>query len=932
LYLERAGSPVDATSIKATFFNPNTGTLNTYTVATNAAGQAVFNYTAPASLPTNDLLITFAVENGSSVVDENVTVKFGGLTVPPVETANLKLYAVPSALSVSTAGGARVINLYLENNATNSPQGGVTIKADFFDPNNGTLGSYSVATNASGQAVFNYTAPDTLPVGTILSIKFDVENASNTIAQDVNVSFVDGATPIDYSGYTFTVLSNELNISEAGQVRTIDAYLEDANKQPGEGEIINVDFFDGSKGAISSFSGVIDALGHVVFTYTAPADISTLDGYEIRLSMENNSSQEQNITINVDNATYVLTADENITITEASQVSQIKVVLTQQNGTGPISPAVGKVVVAEFLMPIFGTIASYEAVVDASGNAIFNYTSPNRIEDANDTNVTFYFRDDTAVTDTTLLVFDTQTSLKVSDMYVVPQSFTITEDAQIQQVTIVTVNAQNVGISTSVQIEQPNNGTDYGFFTPSGEVTTDASGVAVLTYTAPNSISSLSERNITITELSENISKELNIKYGAPAAVGTNYEITVDVPAFITVDSVDQVTVKINELGSVQNVILDENVIDVNLTSTFANILTFENASQAYNYNGAGANAIAVESKTISGTAIIEVSAEIFNGDSNVIITKQVPVVILSGPVTAMSLFYAGTDEDTDLGIYKNYYTIHAVDKYNNPAREGITLHPSIINGTKVVNSTGTTGQINLASPATFTDTNINAFTTVDTNDLLAIVPNANRINNAYLGNWTIDIATASTLELAEEYTEATTNGLSYIIGNSVRFLEGYGVATVDIKDRDNRGFVTDSNGNVQFEVTFDPVLAGHTVTISANAYDDNRTGAAIIAGLRWDNYDSTSESIPNDGLDHTITLGLGISDGVEKLIDVDIVPGSIMSNDATCDLNPLGFNNLHTNSNGEITVTISTGLTASGATDCTISWSATQGGIFKEY
>jgi hypothetical protein len=101
---------------------------------------------------------------------------------------------------------------------------------------------------------------------------------------------------------------------------------------------------------------------------------------------------------------------------------------------------------------------------------------------------------------------------------------------------------------------------------------------------------------------------------------------------------------------------------------------------------------------------------------------------------------------------------------------------------------------------------------------------------------------------------------------------------------------------------------------------------------LRWSDYQSSTAKVPNGGSDYNVTLSLSIS-GIEPLVDVDIVPSSIKSNDATCDLNATAAQNLHTDVNGQIEVVVSTGLSpTSQATECDITWEATQGGIFKEY
>ena len=362
-------------------------------------------------------------------------------------------------------------------------------------------------------------------------------------------------------------------------------------------------------------------------------------------------------------------------------------------------------------------------------------------------------------------------------------------------------------------------------------------------------------------------------------------------------------------------------------------MLTFAGGATVENYDDAGTKPIVVETKTLSGSAVIEISAFVNNGDHDINIDQSVTVTILSGPVTAMSLVYGHTLPDDGSGILYNSYTIHAVDRYNNPAREGIVLHPSLINGTKVIKTAliDAVGSINASTPVSFTDIT-NPFGLVDDGvDLLAIVSNPDKTDQLYLGNWTIDGATAGSLTLAEAYQGAITANLNYVIGNSDRYISQYGIATVDISSPTGL-FVTNANGTTEFIVGFDRILAGHTITLSANAVDGNRTGISKIAGLRWDDYSSSSKKIQNDGLNHVITLQLGISSGIEHLVGLSIDPDSIVSSDATCALDVSGANILTTNSNGVIQVELATRLTVSAATECTISWNMSPGSIYREY
>ena len=934
LYLIDANNnPVKNAVITASLFDEDNGTLLAYSAATDLHGKALFTYKAPLKMLNGSFPITFKVANATSVLEKNVIVHMGTEVTPPTDTTGMALTAIPSDFNVSTAGESRTISLYLAKGT--DAVSDVNIKANFFDPNKGTLNSYIVKTNANGQAVFNYTAPDELPNGNV-KVTFDVENPSASIAQDVTVNFVDS---IDTTVMKLYVLPSELNVSAVNTTYSIDAYLEDDNTDsPIENQVVYVRYFDPAKGTMDRYSSSTDINGHVRFIYTSPNAINIAD-MNMTFGIQNGVPlREKNVTVRFDDANYMIEADDNLTIGETEKTYPIRVSLWKQDqGSDINTSAVGKMIVADYIMPMYGGLKHYESIVGDDGVAVFEYVSPTRNIDLNDTNITFYFKEDMHKKDTTTLSFVPEMVEEVSKLMIVPGAIKITQDGETRDITLITVNSANVGISSKVTVEEPTlDGEDYGSFSPSGTITTDASGRATITYTAP-SISGLVERNITMTEQSKQIQKELNIKYEQATGPGIDYVITVQVPKSLSVDTNDQITVLIHQRGDETNVIDDANVHEVNLTSLFPNMLQFKNATSKVTYQKAGTKPVEVQTQTLSGSAVIEVNASIYNGDSNVTINTSVPITILSGPVTSMSLTYGKTLPDDGTGTYGNTYTIHAVDKYNNPAREGITLHPSIVNGRKVTrsNATNNTGKIAVGTPVTFDDSveNFISAGVDETKDILAILPNVDRIDQAYLGNWSLDSISAHQLDLVENYYGVSTNSLNYVIGNSERYIDGYGKATVDIKSSTGK-YVTDENGTVSFIVTFDRILSGHTVTISANGFDNNRTGVSKVAALRWSKYSSTQVKVPNDNNDHNVTLQLGIDDGVEKLIDIEIVPSSIKSDVADCDVNlSVATNNFHTDKNGQITFTVSTGLvTNNKADECIIEWSATQGGIFLEY
>jgi len=631
-----------------------------------------------------------------------------------------------------------------------------------------------------------------------------------------------------------------------------------------------------------------------------------------------------------------------------SQEINIDVGLYRQQAGGTKEAAVGKTIIAEYIMPENGQLASYELEVSSGGVATFKYTSPSDKLPSDDINITFYFKDDHSVMGKTRVHFDPGTIDTVSDMYVAPENLTITKGGQEENITIITVNSRNVGISAEVQIEQPNNGTDYGSIDQT-RLTTDLNGVAHVVYTAPANIDDLTERNITITEKGQNITKTLHIKFNK-LNQSTKYEIIATTPDSLSIESSDHLGIKIVKANNHEHVIPDNKVHEVNLTSKFQNMLVFDSDRPTFKYDKLGSNeGIALYTKKLSGVAVVKVSASINDGTNDVVITKNVPVTILSGPVTTMSLSYITSYQKSteDDGLFVCVYTIHAVDKYNNPARAGVPIHPTLVNGTKIPlnyhpepipNRLPTTGEIKNGSPVTINDSTLDFVSKkVETTDRAIIVTNPNHNDQAYLGDWSLDTVYNHELQVSEKYYGPDESGLSYVIGNDKRYIEPYGIASADAVSPTG-GYLTDGNGTVQFEVKFDPILAGHTVTLAANAYDGNRTGISKIENLRWGHYTTSVVVIPNDGADHNVTLSLGIASASDQhlapLLGLHVTKDSIVSDTSACaiDIVHTTYDDLYTGTTGTVQAVINTHVTGVDATECKISWHADNGDIYREY
>lgn len=639
-------------------------------------------------------------------------------------------------------------------------------------------------------------------------------------------------------------------------------------------------------------------------------------------------------------------ASSAVTVTSSNQLINIYVALSYTDIYGNSTPVVGKSVNANFIQPIYGKLISYSSVTDSSGIATFIYISPERVQDINNTELRFYWADDPTVTLNMDLQFNTQGDILISNLYIEPSNLVISTPGQQKTIKVITVNAENVGVPAQVQIEQLANGdgNSYGSFDKPSVITTDASGTATIIYTAPDSLPDAASRTINISANAGNDSsvvKQLTLQFETIRDTNaTDYEISLLSDPNLEVNRTGQITVQIHETGNSDKEIPSSYVYDVNVTSRFTNLLDI-NGSATARYSGRSTRVLEVHTSTVSGTALVDISADIFNGEKRVTITKTVPVTILSGPVSSLSLVYVGTEYIEDDGLFRDIWNIHAVDKYSNPAREGVTLYPTLINGYKVIGYAE--GAITASNPAQFTGSSgafIDVAPDAPDNDRLIIMPQSEwidrgwprRIDKSYLGDWTItSVVGTDTLVLDDYYNGPDADRLKYIVGGEKRALADIiSLAHVD-SGEDPRTFQTDANGNVRFKVIYDPMLVGHTYTLSAKTYaeDGSRSGTAVRTNFRGMGYNVNSVKIDNDGNTHTVTLSITIKPNSDPLVDVAITLDSVTSDSGQC-VPVKVYNN--TSRNGKVDVDVNTLGDANKAKECTISWITKNSSIYFEY
>ena len=830
------------------------------------------------------------------------------------------------------------------------------VTAEFLPAQFGWIENYDVLTDASGIAKFRYHSPKSLDGLKNTNIKFyaagDTSNKQST--QLIFKSYENGKyqvfpdknLTVDIANTTYTINVTVSTTDETGTHPAVDTN-------------VTAEFLPAQFGWIENYDVLTDASGIAKFRYHSPKSLDGLKNTNIKFYAAGDTSNKQSTQLifkSYENGKYQVFPDKNLTVDIANTTYTINVTVSTTDETGT-HPAVGVNVNADFLQPIFGSLINYTATTDNSGIAQFQYHSPKNLHGLEDSYLSFYIGKDNTIKEKTKLIFKPLEG--VDRLYIIPQTLQVTQSNEEQNITIVTVNKDNIGVPASIQIEQLYNGDgkDYGKFS-TNLVTTDANGIGSFTYTSPQSLYGLSDRNITLSENKSGVTKDLQIIYDKGSL---DYEISIETPDKLSIEQNTSIVVYIHERDKPKALIDDENVKDVVLNvKDYYNMIGFSDSdSIRYNYSESAKKKVDIETKKLSGVALIEVEATIFNGKRDITIQTVIPITIMSGPISSISLNYISTEANSENGLFYDYYNVHAVDKYANPVNDGSHFHPTLICGGNEKNTTAPAtiipafadanssfGEISKGPEYTiFEDIHNRPFDVVNPNrDRLIVLPTNDASSKNYIGAWTISQVFGDyELALEEDYYGQDAKGLRYIVGDEDRLINGE-IHVADVTDaNDGQNYTIDGNGTAKIKVAYDPSFVAHTYTLSATAYSENsRSGTAVKDSFRGLESSLTETQVTvyipkNKTVDANLTLYISTPAGGQVwLDDVDIVPSSLTTEPPeNCMINfDAKTTDLHTK-RGRITVNVKALKTDENTTEdtpCTVKWSGKNSGIYLEY
>ncbi|WP_193150451.1 hypothetical protein [Sulfurimonas sediminis] len=539
-----------------------------------------------------------------------------------------------------------------------------------------------------------------------------------------------------------------------------------------------------------------------------------------------------------------------------------------------------------------GTFRENEVAI-TNGEAIFTFVGPDPLKAINPLDFTFVYKEDTNVT----------TNLTVNYKPAVPtviltnNSVTVTTNSQIVNIDVKVISEDNTPYPDgNVKIFYPDDvrsGRDIGeFASPTVAV---SNGIASFVYTAP---SRLDENTSDIVFKFYHEANPLEPKTFTVKIVPDVNQTVLNSYLLQSTLSDENATIGINSSKLMSFFITDDTntpISDSNVTSVTIEMLnpilgqledTKGNSGNSLTIQNNNNVTVNLQTNTVSGILPLKVTAVFTDSNNNQqTLTKVFNIVVLSGPPSAISFSYAGTDSQSKQNDAKmiEHWVITVTDRYNNL----VNTNPAVSMGAIVgyvksspraasnagnylyYEPTEVNGTIN-SSSNNFTTT-ANVFDNVDqTNDYLVTFGDGYTYNVS--GKWDINTNNSNTLDLQDTYEGNDTSNLGFAVGHNYRQDTcEFGTEWVaNVYPEDAGNYVIDSTGSMRINVEYDYYLVGKDVVLWANLvgkqYDNNTTvkiGEARKITLRGAGLVGESYNFAK-GFSGLVRLKVSIADTIE--------------------------------------------------------------------
>ena len=574
------------------------------------------------------------------------------------------------------------------------------------------------------------------------------------------------------------------------------------------------------------------------------------------------------------NTQYILTnATSPLVVNYDNELKTISVDVIDKNGVGIKDKEVSITAVSGVE---YGAIMSDSIIkTDVSGHAIFTYKAPADVSAVNgqSTDVTLAMVDNgVRITKKVTIMFqNVDLNVSVPIVVITNNSKNITLDTSSQTVQM-EVQVLEKGTNTpytkgNVKVSLPDsvlNGTDVGHFT---EYTVPVSnnGIATFNYTGPQDLKGLVDsgekgtsfafhhednptykQSIHVTYDVTNNYQPANYILSTSSSDGNQTMGLQAMKSFTLYLKDDQGNLvdnaKINQIKIESKNTLIGELVDVTNNGANVPVLTLSGT------DAVNSKSFPVQTYTLSGLLPIEITVDFedSNGDPQ-ILTINMNVVVFSGPPTAMSISYAGVEQNSTTAKYIEKFAVTVTDAYNNP----VNTKPYIATGAMVeyaVDGSSGTDTRSTTSPRLWHGANdahgelkgiggnkaqfetaADVFKYVDFSNDKLVVFGSGYVYEA-LGKWDIrDSGSENILELKDDYNGSDRSGLFFAVGHNNRqdLCKTDGTEYVGTMKASN--YQLDNDGHALIEFEYDYHLTGKDIMVWVNLTgyqaDNNTTG-----------------------------------------------------------------------------------------------------------
>lgn len=485
-------------------------------------------------------------------------------------------------------------------------------------------------------------------------------------------------------------------------------------------------------------------------------------------------------------------------------------------------------------------------------------------------------------------------------------SATLTQNSQAYTVDILVLGPDNAPAdSGTVKIAYPDkikSGVDVGYFnTNTAEV---VNGHAIFSYVGPQNLAERVNAGDTSTQFGfylkdvpQNVTLfTFNYNPTPNQIILTDYKLGWNKQISETSMGLESSTMLSFYIENDKN----EKIADSDVTSmtiTLGNkIATLQDTSNrtgtSLSFLGNNNISVTLNSQTVSGIVPIRIDATFTDANGDVRnISKVFNITILSGPPTAISISYAGTDIDKNQAKFIEKMIVTVTDKYFNSVNTQPAISAALIAG--YVKDAASGSRLYYTTAGTSTATLDPAANTLSVNggvDLSNVNQNtdiAATFGNGYTyqasGKW--DIASlngTSIINLGDDFNATSSvSGLGYAIGHNYRqdtcrdSEEWVGYVRVNNAD----GNVLTPEGYAEVDVYYDYYLTGKKIVLAVNILGQDvnsgeikRIGEAKAHTLRSTGFDGYTVSIPAGATNMTVYLPVMISNTGEWLRNSNFV------------------------------------------------------------